>query len=157
VLGNICNIIVLTWTYGTVITRWLPYSSNKCIKIITSYSVRKYVLYYRTNLNLWHSNYIIIGIVANNNIIIVMGGATMILLLHRAAMTLNNVKCRWSHLKILFVWHPHHDGLHCVTFIVLISWVIQHYNILSLIPWCGYLFWFMKKVSLLRRLVLVIH
>jgi len=57
------------------------------------YCVRKYMLYYRTNLNLWHSNYIIIGIVANNIIINVMGGATMILLLHRAAMTLNKVLC----------------------------------------------------------------
>jgi hypothetical protein len=49
--------------------------------------------YYRANMNLWHSNYIIIGIVANNYITIVMGSATMILLLHRAAMTLNKDTC----------------------------------------------------------------
>ena len=30
----------------------------------------------------------------------------LLLLLHWAAMTLNKVICWWSHLRILFVWHP---------------------------------------------------
>ena len=86
-LRNLCYIIVLTWTYGIVMTRWLRYSNNNCIRIVTGYSVGKYMLYYRANMNLWHSNYIIIGIITNNYITIVMGSATMILLSHRAAMS----------------------------------------------------------------------
>ena len=131
-LRNICHIIMLTWTYGIVMTRWLPYSSNNCIRIVTGYSVEKY---YRANMNLWHSNYIIIGIVANNHITIVMDSATMILMLHRAAMSPNKDTCRRSHFKIVFVRHPHHDGSYCCIFVVLISWVIQRYIILSPIPW----------------------
>ena len=50
-------------------------------------------------------------------------------------MTLNKDTCRWSHLRIIFVWHPHHDGLYCGILIVFISWVLQCYIILSPIPW----------------------
>ena len=80
--------------------------NNNCIIIVTGYIVWKYMSCYCANMNLWHSTYIIISIVANNHITIVMGGATIILLLHRAAMTLNKVICRRSHLRILFVRYP---------------------------------------------------
>ena len=70
------------------------------------YIVWKHMSCYCANMNLWHSTYIIISIVANNHITIIMGGATIILLLHRAVMTLNKVICQRSHLRILFVRHP---------------------------------------------------
>ena len=70
------------------------------------YIVWKYMSCYCANMNLWHSTYIIISIVANNHITIIMGSATIILLLHRAVMTLNKVICQRSHLRILFVRHP---------------------------------------------------
>ena len=76
--------------------------------IVTGYIVWKYMSYYCANMNLWHSTYIIISIVANNHITIIMGGATIILLLcndpkqgHLPTITSQNPICTT----------PHFDGL----------------------------------------------
>ena len=97
--------------------------------------------YYRANMNLWHSNYIIIGVMANNHITIVMGrGATIILLLQpscddpkqghlptRTITSQNPSICTNPPPPIVM-------GLHCG--ILIVSWVIQGYIIFSPIPWC---------------------
>jgi len=82
-------------------------------------SVGKFILFYHTNLC---HNGIIIGIGADNYINIVMGGhleTSMINHCDRAAMSPYKDTCRRSHVRIVFVRHPHHDELYSGTIIVL--------------------------------------
>jgi len=146
--------IVISWTYGILITRWLSYSRNNCIKIVTGTSefhvfdnpiVMGYIAAYL--LHWYCESHIGISFVRQPHRDELYPSIFIILMLwvaHRNFMC-STTPSWWQHIYCMDIvshtsefhlFDTHRDGLYCSIIIVLISWVLQRYIILSPISWC---------------------